>query len=324
MNTHAAAHIDHVGLNLPERDFAFWQEMFRHLGFEIRPDGNHFDAVGAVTVCVTATKPGFEQAGFHRRNTGLGHLAVRVESPAAVDAFVAEFLRPRGIEPLYGGPAGYDYEPGYYAVYFEDRSRLKVEVMTSRASAGATGGEGAPGAVRHQTASVFVVRHAPEGWQVLLIWHERLGALTIPGGHVEQERYETPADAAVRETREEAGLDVVLVAPPTPRLPEGYPHQVLAAPWWTVSGPASPDGKCAIRHVHIDLEFLAVPLGAAHGDGECEPHWLGAAQLASREDCLPDTRMHAVMILEALDHIDGPLEPAELASTLHSALTETF
>lgn len=240
-----------------------------------------------------------------------------------MDAFVAEFLTPRGIEPLYDGASAYDYEHGYYAVYFEDRSRLKVEVMTSRAPAEAAGGEEAPEAVRHQTASVFVVRYTAEGWQVLLIWHERLGALTIPGGHVEQERYETPADAAIRETREEAGLDVVLVSPPAPSLPDGYPHQVLAAPWWTVSGAASPDGKSAVRHLHIDLEFLAVPVGAAHGDGECEPHWLGAAQLAAREDCLPDTRMHAVMILEALDRIGGPLEPAELANTLHRALTGT-
>lgn len=35
MNTHLAARVDHVGLNLPERDFAFWQEMLHHLGFEI-------------------------------------------------------------------------------------------------------------------------------------------------------------------------------------------------------------------------------------------------------------------------------------------------
>jgi 8-oxo-dGTP pyrophosphatase MutT (NUDIX family) len=322
LNAHAAACIDHVGLNLPERDFDFWQQMLRHLGFEIRPDGNHFDAVGAVTICVTATKPGFEQAGFHRRNTGLGHFAVRVESRAAVDAFVADFLTPRGIEPLYGGACEYDYEPGYYAVYFEDRSRLKVEVMTSQAPAEAAGPEREPGVVRHQTASVFVVRHTPEGWQILLIWHERLGALTIPGGHIEQDRYETPADAAIRETREESGLDVVLVSPPAPRLPDGYPHQVVAAPWWTVSGPASPDGKSTEWHVHIDLEFLALPVGAAHGDGECEPHWLGAAQLVAREGCLPDTRMHAVMILEALDRTGGPLKPAELARSLHRALTD--
>jgi hypothetical protein len=29
---------------------------------------------------------------------------------------------------LYGGAKEYDYAPGYYAVYFEDPDRIKVEV----------------------------------------------------------------------------------------------------------------------------------------------------------------------------------------------------
>jgi hypothetical protein len=74
--------IDHVGLNLPERSFEFWQEMLEYLGFTILPDGTHFDAVtdaGAAMICVTATKPPFG-TGYHRKDTGLGHLAIRVAS----------------------------------------------------------------------------------------------------------------------------------------------------------------------------------------------------------------------------------------------------
>jgi hypothetical protein len=48
---------------------------------------------------------------------------------------VPHFLEPRAIKPLYSGPKPYDYTPGYYAVYFEDPSRLKIEVMTSNAAA---------------------------------------------------------------------------------------------------------------------------------------------------------------------------------------------
>jgi hypothetical protein len=47
-----------------------------------------------------------------------------------VDGFVAEFLDPRGIVPLYGGaltPEGYPDD--YYAVWFEDSARLKFEVV---------------------------------------------------------------------------------------------------------------------------------------------------------------------------------------------------
>jgi hypothetical protein len=126
-----AVSLDHVGLNLPEESFPFWTDLLAWLGFEIRPDGSHFDAVGDVTICVTATKAAFSSAGYHRRQTGLSHLALRLASCEAVDAFVSGYLGPRGIAPLYGGAAQYDYSPGYYAVYFEDPARLKIEIMAT-------------------------------------------------------------------------------------------------------------------------------------------------------------------------------------------------
>jgi catechol 2,3-dioxygenase-like lactoylglutathione lyase family enzyme len=129
------ASIDHIGLNIPEASFTFWQELLAYLGFTIKLDGNHFDAEAAAGafVCVSATKQPYAEAEYHRRHTGLSHLALRVASVAEVDAFVTEFLAPRGIKPLYGGARAYDYTPGYYAVYAEDPSRLKIEVMTDDA-----------------------------------------------------------------------------------------------------------------------------------------------------------------------------------------------
>lgn len=130
-----AASVDHVGLNIPEKSFGFWQELLAYLGFTVVEDGNHFDAQAAsgAFICVTATKQPYIDAGHHRRQTGLSHLALRVDSAADVDRFVDEFLTPRGIKPLYGGACAYDYTPGYYAAYVEDPSRLKIEVMTDLA-----------------------------------------------------------------------------------------------------------------------------------------------------------------------------------------------
>jgi catechol 2,3-dioxygenase-like lactoylglutathione lyase family enzyme len=130
-----AASIDHIGLNIPEESFGFWRELLAYLGFTIEKDGNHFDAQAAsgAFVCVTATKDAYLEAGYHRRHTGLSHLALRVASVTDVDAFVTEFLTPRGITPLYGGARSYDYTPGYYAAYAEDPSKLKIEVMTDDA-----------------------------------------------------------------------------------------------------------------------------------------------------------------------------------------------
>jgi catechol 2,3-dioxygenase-like lactoylglutathione lyase family enzyme len=80
---------------------------------------------------VTVTQPNYRKPDYHRKRTGLGHVAFRVSSPDMVDAFVNEFLKPRQIEALYGGAKVYpDYAPGYYAVYFEDSDRIKVELST--------------------------------------------------------------------------------------------------------------------------------------------------------------------------------------------------
>ena len=135
MNPAAAPLIDHIGINVPEDSFEFWQGLLRHLGTSLELDGNHFDArVGEGTfLCVTATKEPYAASGCHRRHTGLSHLALRLPTREMVAAVVPEFLEPRGIEPLYGGPRDYDYAPGYFAVYFEDPSRLKIEIMTSKA-----------------------------------------------------------------------------------------------------------------------------------------------------------------------------------------------
>jgi len=128
------ATLGHVGINLSNsaESFVLWKDLLGYLGFVVVDDGDHFDAHehdGGTYLCVTTTKDGHRDAGYHRKRTGLGHLAFRVSSAAEVDRFVEEFLVPRAIVPLYGGARAYpEYVEGYYAVYFEDPDRVKVEV----------------------------------------------------------------------------------------------------------------------------------------------------------------------------------------------------
>ena len=57
------------------------------------------------------------------------------------------------------------------------------------------------------------------------------------GGHVESS--ENTEEAAIREAREETGLDVQLLPGPAAPVPAGYPHKVLCAPWWITEMRAS-------------------------------------------------------------------------------------
>lgn len=71
----------------------------------------------------------YKTKGFHRKQTGLNHVAFAVSSPKKVDQFVKEFLVAHKIQPLYSGAKAYpEYAKGYYAVYFEDPDRIKIEV----------------------------------------------------------------------------------------------------------------------------------------------------------------------------------------------------
>ena len=128
------ATISHIGINLSNsvESFQLWKGLFNYLDFKILgEEPEHFDASdGQSYLCVSVTGEKYKSDGFHRKRTGLNHLAFRVSSSQQVDEFVANFLIPRNILPLYGGAKAYpQYVDGYYAVYFEDPDRIKVEIV---------------------------------------------------------------------------------------------------------------------------------------------------------------------------------------------------
>jgi catechol 2,3-dioxygenase-like lactoylglutathione lyase family enzyme len=123
----------HVQVNVadPGRSIPFYRDVFGALEYRVimaEPDVLGVSD-GASDIWIIATAPDHRTSPFHRKRTGINHLAFRVAARSDVDRFLAEFLQPRGIPVLYGGPQEYpEYAAGYYAVFFEDPDRLKLEV----------------------------------------------------------------------------------------------------------------------------------------------------------------------------------------------------
>jgi catechol 2,3-dioxygenase-like lactoylglutathione lyase family enzyme len=74
------------------------------------------------------TEPRHLAPPYHRCHVGLNHLAFHAASRAQVDELTAA-LRQRGVPILYADRHPYAGGPGYYAVFFEDPDRIKVEVV---------------------------------------------------------------------------------------------------------------------------------------------------------------------------------------------------
>ena len=124
------AAIDHMTINVG--DVTFYKGLLTHLGFKtIMNYAYGFGASdGNASIWVFKTSHAYSSNVFHRKATGLNHVAFRVGTKADVDDFYKQYMIPHGIPALYGGPAEHpEYVPGYYAVYFEDPDRIKLEVM---------------------------------------------------------------------------------------------------------------------------------------------------------------------------------------------------
>ena len=130
---------------------------------------------------------------------------------------------------------------------------------------------------RDFTATVFVVQ---EG-RTLLLLHKKLRLWLPPGGHIHPN--ELPCDAALREVREETGLEVQLLQPRT-RLGE---VSVLSQPVCVLLE------KIAEGHEHIDLIYFGRVVG-----GELTPsiretdgcRWNSASEL-DHPDIAEDIRV---------------------------------
>jgi ADP-ribose pyrophosphatase YjhB (NUDIX family) len=109
---------------------------------------------------------------------------------------------------------------------------------------------------RDFTATTFVVHDR----RTLLLHHRKLGMWLPPGGHIDP--HELPDQAALREVREESGLEVELL---TQGRTLGH-VKMLPQPYCILLEDISPG------HQHIDLIYFARVCGGALMYAEREAH----------------------------------------------------
>jgi catechol 2,3-dioxygenase-like lactoylglutathione lyase family enzyme len=128
------ANLHHIDIRVSRfrKSLKFYRDFFRCLGWKKIYQGKDFCGWGSsgIQVWIGETERVYAKIRFHRKRTGLNHIAFRAGSRKEVDAFYKNFLKKREIPILYGGPKEYpEYEKGYYAVFFEDPDRIKLEIV---------------------------------------------------------------------------------------------------------------------------------------------------------------------------------------------------
>ena len=127
------ASLYHVQINVgdPVATIPFYRALFGYLEYTTIMETPDMLGVsnGGTNFWVIATPAERRGAGFHRKNIGLNHLCFGVRERDEVDRFVREFMTAHELTALYDSPREYpEYHAGYYAVFFEDPDRLKIEV----------------------------------------------------------------------------------------------------------------------------------------------------------------------------------------------------
>jgi catechol 2,3-dioxygenase-like lactoylglutathione lyase family enzyme len=127
----------HIEINVSDlkKSKEFYLKIFTPLNWTIVfncDDSVGFKGKDKTHLFLVQTDTSFISNIFHRKHTGLNHIAFRVDSKQEVEEF-SNFLKQNNIISLYtDGPKDYAQEykmEQYYAVFFEDPDHIKLEVV---------------------------------------------------------------------------------------------------------------------------------------------------------------------------------------------------
>lgn len=123
--------IHHIEINVKslQRSREFYSMLLPDLGYELYqdwPEGFSFKNGSSYIVFVQTEKP-YLHLPYHRKASGLNHLAFWADSRSEVDRLAGK-MRLSGVPMLYEDRYPFAGGPDHYAVFLEDPDRLKIEI----------------------------------------------------------------------------------------------------------------------------------------------------------------------------------------------------
>lgn len=123
--------LSHVEINVSDysKSISFYETFLLPLGWKklVSQKSHTTFSDGTLKIVLCPVEEKFKDSKFHRKQTGLNHLAFYAKSKEQVNNIFSEVLKANNIECLYDGkPSG---DSSYYAVYFEDPDRIKIEIV---------------------------------------------------------------------------------------------------------------------------------------------------------------------------------------------------
>ncbi|RHB50001.1 VOC family protein [Exiguobacterium sp. AM39-5BH] len=109
-----------------------WDWLLTEIGYTVYQQWDkgrsyHF---GATYLVFVQTEIDYLEPSYHRKRTGLNHLAFHAESLEQLERLRPELSR-HGFKELYADRFPYAGGPNHIALYFEDPDRMKVELVAT-------------------------------------------------------------------------------------------------------------------------------------------------------------------------------------------------
>ncbi|ASF39068.1 MULTISPECIES: VOC family protein [Halobacillus] len=113
-----------------EKSESFWGWFLEELGYHSyqKWEQGHSWKLGETYLVFVQTEDKYLDVAYHRCRTGLNHLAFQASSRERVDE-MTKMLKEHNIKILYENQHPFAGGEDYYAVFFEDPDRIKVEFV---------------------------------------------------------------------------------------------------------------------------------------------------------------------------------------------------